>query len=534
MIFNGKTIKSVANKFLGKFQKQKDETVEVKADAWKSMYPLFCNQALSAPSFAMESLKTLNVLVDRGIVGDYKDLQKVLLHENDEVAHLALDVLRKIQEFTIQTRIEGEKLARPESREENIGNVTQKKDREIRGLGQLPIEADIQNRVFNVIKIENFIADKLTDIEKRVEEQGKKISEMPASLTQDYDTKTRAIEENIQELRKLVDSKNVMAEKAVSEKLTDIEKKEEELGMKISKMPASLTQDYDTKTRAIEENIKELRELVDSKNIRAEDVVTEKLIDIEKKIEELGMKISEMPPNLTHDYDTKTRAIEENIKELREFVNSKNVMAEDVVTEKLIDIEKKIEELGMKISEMPPSLTQDYDNKTRAIEENIKELRKLVDSKNIMAEKAAGQVLNNIKPAEHVSMPKIPSISQFMQKTPEESLYGRKKIVRLSFLDNTPETFIILVNWIKFLMEKVGRNNLEDMLDYYVEIGWISEKVSSVMAKYAEGIDYYIEKPKSDILPDVHTKSLLFIEMLKARKNRANYHDHTHAISSMA
>ncbi|MDP3103819.1 MAG: FlaD/FlaE family flagellar protein, partial [Candidatus Methanoperedens sp.] len=79
-------------------------------------------------------------------------------------------------------------------------------------------------------------------------------------------------------------------------------------------------------------------------------------------------------------------------------------------------------------------------------------------------------------------------------------------------------TSIILLNWIEFLMEKVGRNNLFDVLEYYIEIGWISEEVSSKMMAYASGIDYFVERPSWKLLPEDHTKSLLFIEQLRGKK----------------
>lgn len=77
---------------------------------------------------------------------------------------------------------------------------------------------------------------------------------------------------------------------------------------------------------------------------------------------------------------------------------------------------------------------------------------------------------------------------------------------------------VVLLNWIEFLMERVGRNNLMDALDYYVDIEWISEEVRSEIMAYARGIDYYVEKPTWRLLPEDHTKSLLFIERLCGRK----------------
>ncbi len=90
--------------------------------------------------------------------------------------------------------------------------------------------------------------------------------------------------------------------------------------------------------------------------------------------------------------------------------------------------------------------------------------------------------------------------------------------VRLARIENTPSNVVLLLTWIEFLMERVGRNNLADALDYYVDIGWISEEVASTMLSYARGLDYYVEKPTWRLLPEDHTKSLLFIERLLGHK----------------
>lgn len=95
---------------------------------------------------------------------------------------------------------------------------------------------------------------------------------------------------------------------------------------------------------------------------------------------------------------------------------------------------------------------------------------------------------------------------------------GKSPLVRLDSIKKNPMSVVVLLNWIEFLMERVGRNNLMDALDYYVDIGWISEEVRSEIMAYARGIDYYVEKPTWRLLPEDHTKSLLFIERLCGRK----------------
>ncbi len=471
MLFDVKSIKSAANKVLNKSLHSGDDMVaELKPDAWRTMYPFFCNQALSTQAAAIESLKILDVLIDYGIVGDYKSLQKVLLHKSDEVAYLALDILRKIKGLTIKTT-DGFKLHSAESSVEGIEKVPLKINQHIKEI-KLPVqtEKDLQNRIFNVLKREDSVPEKMPDIEEKIDETEKDISKT-SNLLQGYNDKFKDLEDSIEELKKLVDSnivnKNVLVEKAVAGKLTDVEKKIEKLCKKTSKVPSNLIQNYDNKFKALEDGIEELKKLVDSS------------------------------------------------------AANENALVEKAVAGKLTDVEKKIEKLCQKTSEVPSNLIQNYDSKFKALEDSIEELKKLVDSsaanENVLAKKVAEQVLEGVKSDGHISKPEISSISQFAQKLARDSHYDECEEANLLILDNTPETSIILLNWVKFLMEKVGRNNLADILEYYVEIGWISEEVSSMMANYANGIECSVEKPAWN-LPEVHTKSLLFIEQLRRRK----------------
>jgi len=91
---------------------------------------------------------------------------------------------------------------------------------------------------------------------------------------------------------------------------------------------------------------------------------------------------------------------------------------------------------------------------------------------------------------------------------------GRRGGARLSHLDSRPETSMLVLKWLEFLLERVGKNNLAEVLEYYVDIGWISDEVSIRMLSYAEGIDYDVEKPGWKLLPADHARSLYFIERI--------------------
>ena len=107
---------------------------------------------------------------------------------------------------------------------------------------------------------------------------------------------------------------------------------------------------------------------------------------------------------------------------------------------------------------------------------------------------------------------------------PEKYLNQKNKINvnPLNWVSSEPNSVIVLMKWLQFLIDKVGKENLVDVLDYYVDVGWISEKIISNLIDYSEGIteDTKVgEKKKlSDLQAKDHIQSLLFIQRLKGEK----------------
>lgn len=48
-------------------------------------------------------------------------------------------------------------------------------------------------------------------------------------------------------------------------------------------------------------------------------------------------------------------------------------------------------------------------------------------------------------------------------------------------------TVILVMRWIEFMFERVTRDRISALLDYYKDVGWISEKVKSQIMAYARG-----------------------------------------------
>lgn len=298
--------------------------------------------------------------------------------------------------------------------------------------------------------------------------------------------------------------------------------------------------------KAQEEMTQKIEEIVKSK--------TEQLSTSVEAIKEYDVKISKLEGAVSitktsvGEFKDRLDKIDESLLELlslyevvsstvNPFVGDKGM----VPNEKLDQLEKRIDVISQKPSEIPANIKEEYDIKFKALEGSLEELTQLIDSTPLhqedMVKNVAEQVMERIKPM--IDQIK-PMIEQQVQQTAAQTallsttsdnidatgsvdsispgIRYNDENVKLQYLDNKAETSIILLNWIEFLLEKVGRNNLSEVLEYYIDIGWISEEVCEKMIAYANGIDYYVERPTWKLLPDDHTKSLMFIEQLKGKK----------------
>ncbi len=242
------------------------------------------------------------------------------------------------------------------------------------------------------------------------------------------------------------------------------------------------------------ERIKKIKDMV---NTKAEQIKsnTEAIKNIEAQFSMIDQIVSSGKKG-TDEFKERLDKIDDTVLELLSLYEGVSCIVNPFVRDEDNPISQKLSEIE------------------RKVENTIVEMKKTLESKaideNVLAEKVTGLVVERIKPqARH-----RPGYAEPSPQYIEDDESG----IRLPYLDNRPETSIILLNWIEFLMEKVGRNNLFDVLEYYTEIGWIGEEVSAKMMAYANGIDYYVERPTWKLLPEDHTKSLLFIEQLRGRK----------------
>ena len=57
----------------------------------------------------------------------------------------------------------------------------------------------------------------------------------------------------------------------------------------------------------------------------------------------------------------------------------------------------------------------------------------------------------------------------------------------LESIDIDSRTNLLVMRWIRFLMDRVGPEFLPDLFEYYREIGWISEEVEEYLGTVSDG-----------------------------------------------
>jgi hypothetical protein len=92
----------------------------------------------------------------------------------------------------------------------------------------------------------------------------------------------------------------------------------------------------------------------------------------------------------------------------------------------------------------------------------------------------------------------------------------------LQALDGTEQK--IQEQWLKFMLERVGHNNLPRLLEYYESIGWISVDVVDGLLSLSENQKVKYDGPAWTLSPEEHRTSFIFIEKLLGRQVDISIH----------
>jgi len=254
---------------------------------------------------------------------------------------------------------------------------------------------------------------------------------------------------------------------------------------------------------------------------RTTDEMRETVNKLDESVLEL-LSLYEVVSNQVNPFVGEGEADSETIERFDKVEKRVNALGESIVMVQN-DLEALAQQMATGLSDEAKARLENIDSRFETLAESIEMIRSDIgknpppELEKIITEKI--EELIQDMPVKPVPVKGAPASDLIPIDVAEDvSSEIAEGLARLDHLDNNPMTAVVLLNWVEFLMERVGRNNLMDALDYYVDIGWIGDQVRDEMLAYARGIDYYVEKPTWRLLPEDHTKSLIFIERLRGHR----------------
>ncbi|WP_292461137.1 FlaD/FlaE family flagellar protein [Methanothermococcus sp.] len=230
----------------------------------------------------------------------------------------------------------------------------------------------------------------------------------------------------------------------------------------------------------------------------------------DKKAEELATKINELSNKL--DALMKVAAISsatkvsENIK--NELINlEENVGTEQEKSEEVVEINEKADVMKEEKKESK-IITEELD-----VEEYKPEELKTPE----IEKKEEEHIVEEIKTENSKN---VPIIGEEVIDMPTDLTGVHDKKYNLEELPEDTLSTMLVFKWLEFLISRVGLSNLIDILDYYYNLGWISENVVNRLIKISKNMKYLNEefrKPMDKMISEDHIVSLLYIEKLAGR-----------------
>ncbi len=243
---------------------------------------------------------------------------------------------------------------------------------------------------------------------------------------------------------------------------------------------------------------------------------------------------AELPPEIGGEGVSETLIEEKDLQSiLGDMVKTGGM---DEVSEKLDDLTRKLDEIQSRM-ERHDSLISSLQNEITEIrnvnEEMQDNIKRLLDVYEVVSQKInpfidmAGKKdeiteetiipETTLTPTESKEIPQV--IETETVKPAREDYFsppgrGSEEASRLSpgrpiltKIRKDYYTIVLLMRWVEFLFERVKRDKITLLLDYYVDIGWISKEVKSEIMAYARGEVQDVTKyfPEEEIEAEIET-----------------------------
>lgn len=298
--------------------------------------------------------------------------------------------------------------------------------------------------------------------------------------------------------------------------LSELEKIIEEVEKKKASGLSLLAPGSEASESEVKEVIDEIKNFSETKKS-----FNEKLTKLERKTLEFEKDLNEMKETLSAN-TKKIEEIERNMKKflsLYELVtNQVNPFVEPETKVKGIEVEKPKEKVEKEKvaaivsikgsgSETKQEIKESKERPiTQFIENNSDEERK-VKVIDVPKSFSANSVIKDV-------------IKRFEEKNAEDDSEG---MLPLRHIKNDLTSLVIVLEWMKYLVDKAGTRGAREILKHYVRLGWITPEVYKFLSKYIIGP----KNTKRDytLTFQDHVMSLFFISRLKGFKfKEEDYH----------
>jgi flagellar protein FlaD len=212
---------------------------------------------------------------------------------------------------------------------------------------------------------------------------------------------------------------------------------------------------------------------------------------------------------------------------LQQKLEEKNIKLDE---QQLYILIEKIKEIISKYSKYGQQTKKDIQEKEKTQNEDMLKLVQKIENLEEKIKKLEADEIKNkviIDETGLISEEKTPKfITQEDIKVPKitKAYINEPSTDPLNEIPTDPESIIILMKWLQHLIDKCGHSNLTKILDYYVDINWISQDVKISLIDYSHGITdetgnlNSIKKEIIDLPSRDHIQSFIFIQKLKGKQ----------------
>ncbi len=125
----------------------------------------------------------------------------------------------------------------------------------------------------------------------------------------------------------------------------------------------------------------------------------------------------------------------------------------------------------------------------------------------IFIKRRLAQIEGNRPPVQRLAEPRV-----VPKERPVPAALGNVYLLDRIDLGNV-RVIETLIDWVQFLLSKVGQEGIDDVINYYREINWITDDVADILRSYARGMR--VDGSQGYMLPEDHAKSLDYISRIK-------------------